>query len=120
MKTALIAVVLWLVAGLGPADAARHRGEWSNAFEGTVANVTFVGRRLQPGQTTIQGRLRCRRCPIRGRLRLECVAQDPTTAECSGTIANGCTVTGYYYATHFEGVYDCGGNPVGSVSFGPR
>lgn len=116
MSRIVFAVVLVLTTLAASAEARRYRGEWSNAFAGDVENLRFRLRgRLTEGQTTIRGRLLCRRCPVRGRLELTCAG-----GYCTGTISNGCTAAGYYYSTQFEGTYDCNGNPVGVLSFGRR
>jgi hypothetical protein len=113
MKRIIIAGLL-LAAVSGPAEARRYGGEWSNAFTAAQGSLVFRGR-LTEGAASIRGRVRCRNCPVRGRLQMTCAA-----GYCTGTISNGCTAEGYYYGTHLEGTYDCGGNPVGVLAFGPR
>lgn len=109
-----IVIVGLLLAAIGSADARRYGGEWSNAFTGAGGPLVFRGR-LREGATSIQGRVRGRNIPVRGRLQMTC-----TAGYCTGTVGNGCTAEGYYYGTHLEGTYDCGGNPVGVLAFGPR
>jgi hypothetical protein len=113
MKLIVIAGLL-LATIAGVAHARRDDGSWSNAFTAAEGTLKFRGR-LREGATSIQGRLRCRNCPVKGRVQLMCSA-----GFCTGTISNGCAAEGYYYGTHLEGTYDCGGNPVGVLAFGPR
>lgn len=115
-------IVIALVALLGivwPADAARFRGEWSNAFTGQVSRLRFVGT-LDPQGGTVSGRIRCPRCPVRGRLQLTCGPFEGNARRCAGASARGCAVEGDAYLTVFEGTYDCSGDPVGSLGFGRR
>lgn len=112
-------VGLAMVAAVAPTSAARFPGEWSNAFTGQTARLRFVGR-LDPQGGTVSGRVRCRRCPVRGRLQLTCGPLLGGARTCSGVAANGCAVEGYAYLGVFEGQYDCAGNPVGVLAFGRR
>ncbi|HEV7733342.1 MAG TPA: hypothetical protein VGR62_14315 [Candidatus Binatia bacterium] len=110
----IVIAALLLAALVGPVDARRYAGSWSNAFTAVEGPLRFRGR-LTEGMTSIRGQVKCRNCPVRGRLQLTCV-----DGFCTGTLSNGCTAEGYYYRTHLEGTYDCGGNPVGVLAFGPR
>lgn len=117
--TRLIVAMLAILVAAPGADAARFPGEWSNAFTGQTGRHRFVGRLDAPGGI-VSGRIRGRRSPVRGRLQLSCGPLVAESRVCSGVSARGCAVEGYAYRTVFEGTYDCGGNPVGAVSFGRR
>jgi hypothetical protein len=107
-----------LLAAPAASPGAVYRGEFSNAFTGQVGNLRFIGG-PRNGGTALRGRVRCRRCPVRGPLRAAC-AGDATSSFCSGTIGGGrCTVEGYLYGSNFEGTYACGGT-VGSFSYRGR
>jgi hypothetical protein len=119
MRTALAGMLLLLLAA--DASARRLPGSWTNVYQGGGGRLRFIGR-LDSSSGTVQGRLKCRRCPVKGPFRPTCTGNG-SFWDCRGPVgpaANGCTGSGFLYSSVFEGTWECGPGAGGVLGFGRR
>jgi hypothetical protein len=119
-RTIAVVTVLaaaWMGTALADVNKFNTDGFYLDSATTSSAAIGVKGK-YNTRSDKMRARVKCPKgCPVRGRLKMNCVVGDGFFYNCDGTIGKKCQVTGMLFQHGFEGAYTCAAS-AGTLVFG--